>query len=267
MPATRISQFDEASMTTHKFAETADSDPSARYAIYWAPPADSLLARLGNAWLGRDAEQDARADALPPRPSISDFTPAQLEALTAEPRRYALHATLKPPFTLAMGRDVAALCADLARVASSQAPFIMPPLRLARIGRRFLALIPSEPCPPLDALASRCVTAFDDFRRPAPPDELSRRRAAGLDATEEANLQRWGYPYVLDRFRFHVTLTGPLDPVLLDRLQQPLAALFAPATAEPIPIADIALFLEPTPGEPFRLARRFPLAGRVAESP
>jgi hypothetical protein len=106
------------------------------------------------------------------------------------------------------------------------------------------------------------VTAFDGFHRPASPDGLSRRRAANLDAAEEANLLRWGYFHVLDRFRFHVTLTGPLDPVLLDRLQQPLAALFAPATAAPTPVADIALFLEPAPGEPFRLVRRFSLAGR-----
>jgi hypothetical protein len=106
------------------------------------------------------------------------------------------------------------------------------------------------------------VTNFDGFHRPAPPDELSRRRAAGLDAVEEANLLRWGYPYLLDRFRFHVTVTRPLGPVLLDRLQQPLAALFAPATAAPVPVADIALFLEPAHGEPLKLARRFPLAER-----
>jgi hypothetical protein len=203
---------------------------------------------------------------LPPRPSIPGFTLKQLNALTAEPRRYALHATLKAPFALASGCDVRALCAELAAFASSCEGFVMPPLRLAPIGRRFLALMPAEPCPPLDALAARCVTSFDHFRRPPAPDELSRRRAAGLDSVEEANLRRWGYPYVLDRFRFHVTLTGALDPASLERLRQPLAALFAPATREPMPITDIALFRESAPGRPFTLVARFPLAAKIGIS-
>jgi len=251
-------------MTAPNFAETANSDPSARYAIYWAPPGDSMLARLGSAWLGRDAERDARADSLPPRPPIPGFTSEQLEALTAEPRRYAFHATLKAPFALASGCDLRTLHAQLAAFASSRERFVIPPLRLSPIGRRFLALMPSAPCLPLDDLAAGCVTRFDHFRRLAAPEELLRRRAAGLDSIEDANLQRWGYPYVLDRFRFHVTLTGPLDPELLERLSEPLAALFAPATRAPIPIDDIALFREPAPGGAFTLVARFPF-GRSAK--
>jgi putative phosphonate metabolism protein len=253
-------------MTTHKFAEASDSDPAPRYAIYWAPRSGTLLAQLGNAWLGRDAERDLCAGDLPSRPSIPDFTPGQLDALTAEPRRYALHATLKAPFALASGCDVSTLCAELANFASRCESFVLPPLRLSPIGRRFLALMPSEPCSPLDRLAARCVTSFDHFRRPATAEELSRRRAAGLDAVEEANLRRWGYPYVLDRFRFHITLTGPLDAVSLAKLRRPLAALFAPAIAAPTPITDIALFREPAPGTSFTLAARFPLAKPFAIS-
>jgi uncharacterized protein DUF1045 len=250
-------------MTTHRLAGPAGPPPSPpRYAIYWAPPGHSPLARLGNAWLGCSGAPDARTDGLPPRPAVTGFTREQLESLTAEPRRYALHGTLKPPFALADGRDVESLCADLARFASSQPPFIMPRLRLKPIGRRFLALIPSAPCPPLDALASRCVMDFDPYRRAASASELSRRRAGGLDAVEESNLLRWGYPYLLDRFRFHVTLTGPLDGASLERLQPPLAALFAPVTVAPVPVEDIALFIEPAPGQPFTLAKRFALTGQ-----
>jgi hypothetical protein len=137
---------------------------------------------------------------------------------------------------------------------------LLPKLQLRRLDR-FLALVPSAPCPALDDLAGRCVTEFDRFRRPASPAELARRRAAGLDPAEQAHLLRWGYPYVLDRFRFHVTLTGPLDAAEADRLMPPLAALFEPATTQPIPLADIALFAEPEAGAPFRLIERFPLSG------
>jgi putative phosphonate metabolism protein len=227
-----------------------------RYALYWAPPCDAPLAVLGSAWLGRDMEDRT----VPTRPLLDGFDPARLAALTAEPRRYGLHATLKPPFALADGTNLAALRADLAAFATGAAPVLLPKLQLRRLDR-FLALVPSAPCPPLGDLAARCVTAFDRFRRPTSPTELARRRAAGLDPAEEAHLLRWGYPYVLDRFRFHVSLTGALDAAEAERLVPPLAALFEPATTKPIPLDDIALFAEPEPGAPFQLIERFPLRG------
>jgi putative phosphonate metabolism protein len=230
--------------------------PAPRYALYWAPPGHTPLAALGSAWLGREAEDGiVRA-----RPLLDGFDAARLTALTAEPRRYGLHGTLKPPFALADGTDVATLRADLATFAETVAPVSLAKLQL-RLLDRFLALVPSAPCPALDDLAARCVTDFDRFRRPPQPAELARRQAAGLDPAEEAHLLRWGYPYVLDRFRFHVTLTGPLDPAEAARLAPPLAALFAPAITQPIPLDDIALFAEPEPGAPFQLIERFPLSG------
>jgi hypothetical protein len=32
--------------------------------------------------------------------------------------------------------------------------------------------------------------------------------AAGLNQSQVANLDRWGYPYLFADFRFHMTLTG-----------------------------------------------------------
>src|SRR5215468_4077744 len=187
-----------------------------RYALYWAPDAGSALATLGAAWLGRDVE----ARAVPARPALDGFDLFRLEVLTAEPRRYGLHATLKPPFALAVGADIAALRATLAAFATGTSAVDLPVLALRHLGR-FLALVPSRPCPPVNDLAARCMVEFDRFRHPPPPAELARRRSAGLDAVEEAYLARWGYPYVLDRFRFHVTLTGPLDAAEAARLMPP----------------------------------------------
>ena len=149
------------------------------------------------------------------------------------------------------------------KFASQTAAVLLPTLALRRLDR-FLALVPSHPCPAIEDLAARCVVAFDCFRRPPAPAELARRRAAGLDPAEESHLLRWGYPYVLDRFRFHVTLTGPLEPVEAERLMPPLTRLFEPATKEPVAIADIALFHEPGAGAPFALIERFPLQGSSA---
>lgn len=235
----------------------ADQHASGRYAIYWAPPAGSTLDRLGSAWLGRDAEQGVVAG----RPPIAGFDAARLEALTAEPRRYGLHATLKPPFALADGTDPEMLRQALAGFAAGRSPFLLPALRVTLL-ERFIALTPVNGSPELQTLAADCVTGFDRFRAPPGTAELTRRRAAGLSAVEESYLTRWGYPYVLDRFRFHVTLTGPLDPVDAERLLPALARLFEPVTCEALALTDIALFHEPVRGDPFRLAERFPLQGR-----
>jgi putative phosphonate metabolism protein len=232
----------------------ASSGGSGRYALYWAPPEGSDLARLGGAWLGLGEGSNASA----PPPPIPGFNASRIHVLTAEPRRYGLHATLKPPFALADGTDLAALRRAVVAFAAAQACMTLPALEVTLLDR-FIALTPSAASPALDALAADCVTRFDRFRAPPRPAELARRRSAKLSPAEEAHLLRWGYPYVLDRFRFHVTLTGPLDPAESRRLMPPLARLFEPVTRAPVTLADIALFHEPAPGAPFRLVERFPL--------
>jgi putative phosphonate metabolism protein len=233
---------------------SSDQNAGGRYALYWSPPPGSILARLGAAWLGREAEPGPAR----PRPAIAGFDAARLEALTAAPRRYGLHATLKSPFALAQGMDLAMLRLALTAFGATRAQVILPALRVARLGR-FIALTPAGACPALEALAAACVMHFDRFRAPPAPGELARRRAAGLSTLEESYLARWGYPYVLDRFRFHVTLTGSLDPAEAERLIPALAKLFEPATGAPVALADIALFHEPAAGAPFRLVVRFAL--------
>jgi putative phosphonate metabolism protein len=230
------------------------TDP-ARYAIYWAPPAAGDLWGFGTRWLGRDPETGAT---LSPASEWGD--PAWIAAATAEPRHYGLHATLKPPFRLAArcGRDD--LTAALGRFAAATAPVAGPPLVLRRLGR-FLALVPDGPAPAVLGLAARLVEDFDGFRAPAPPAELAKRRRHGLTRSQDANLARWGYPYVMDDFRFHVTLSGALDPAALDRLEAELAPRVAPFAATALAIAELALFEQPAADAPFRLTRRVALAG------
>ena len=72
-----------------------------RYALSFAPPGG--LWRLGSEWLGRCAVTGQPAQ--PPR--IDALTAEELRTLTAAPRRYGFHATLKAPFRLADGAAVA----------------------------------------------------------------------------------------------------------------------------------------------------------------
>ena len=225
-----------------------------RFAVFWAPPSGSALARFGAAWLGWDAEAGRKL----PQPEIPHL-PLPLPQITATPRRYGFHGTLKPPFRLAEEADGAGLDRAAAALAEKVAPFQAPPLALARIGA-FLALVPSAACPALDELAAAAVRTLDHFRAPAAPDELARRRAHGLTRGQEAHLASWGYPYVLDEFRFHLTLTGALDPAHADAVQSALAELTAPFCATPLPVSEVCLFGEGEDGH-FRILRRYALTG------
>lgn len=223
-----------------------------RWAVYLAPKMSSALARFGADWLGWDAQAGRARDgyAVP-------GLPAPREEITAGPRKYGFHGTLKPPFVLAEGREPAELDAELTALVRDFQPFDLP-LTLGALGD-FLALVPSRPVPELDRLSTACVTWLDGFRAPPSPSEIARRRPHLLTPGERANLETWGYPYVLDDFRFHMTLTGPLPEAEREAVARALAPRIAEALARPPRVEDICLFGEDLNGL-FHLLKRFPLS-------
>lgn len=224
-----------------------------RYAIYYAPPRSHPLWEAGCRLLGRDPETGEAVG----QPALAGVPRERFATVTAGPRRYGWHATLKPPFALAEGEDAAHLEAALARFAAARTPFAMPRLVLASLSG-FLALVPEAPSPALDSLAADCVRQFDRFRAPLSAEDRARRLRAPLDAEETANLDRWGYPYVMSRFRFHMTVTSRLEPEERNRLAALLVPELAAALAVPLAADAVALYGEPAPGAPFRLLRRYP---------
>ncbi len=226
-----------------------------RFAIYAAADPDSLLHRLASAWLGRDAARGVEV----PRSRLDGIDESAAAAWTAEPARYGFHATLKPPFRLADTQPAEALHEALRGFAATRAAVPLGRLEVAELSG-FLALRPVMEPPALRALADDVVRAFDDFRRPPDATELNRRRATGLTARQESNLARWGYPYVMDDFRLHFTLTGRLDSAIRPRVRQALAEYLAPALAQPVTIDALWLFAEPSPKAPFLQMSRYPLA-------
>ena len=227
----------------------------ARYAIYFAPPEGSELERVCSAILGRCA----RTGVALKQPAIPGIEPARLAELTASPRHYGLHATLKPPFFLAEQHDETELLENAAMIALKTRPFDLPGLELARIGS-FLALTLTAPCPDLEDLARICVTVPDPMRRPPRPDELARRRAKGLTPNQERLLDLWGYPYVLEEMRFHLTLTGGIhDPAERDHIHTALAPLLAPVLHRHVPVREICVFRQACLQERFVIFRHFAL--------
>ena len=226
-----------------------------RYAIYFAPMPGTLLHQRGSSWLGRDAHT-GEAMAQPGVAGIAE--------LTAEPRRYGFHGTLKAPFALREGFGPEPLMRACAALAAGTVGFRVR-LKVGELDG-FLALVPDGDPTPLHDLAARCVREFDGFRRPPTDGELARRRKAALTARQDANLLRWGYPYVLDDFRFHMTLTERLEPGEGARHANAARAHFAPELDVPVTIDAITLFHEPEPGAPFLATHHFPFTLSSSEA-
>ncbi len=211
-----------------------------RAAVYYAPARADALWSAGCAWLGGDPETGEAV----PQPDVPGIA-----AATSDPRRYAFHATLKPPMALREG--FAAFLGDVETLASRLEPFEMPELRVAdEFG--FLALLPAAPSPALDALAAGCVTALDGHRVPEDA-ALQALRAAGRTPAQLRHLARWGYPYVLDEWRFHMTLSNAGEAGALIAAAR---AHFATALAAPRVFSSLAVYVEPVAGADFRLVKR-----------
>jgi putative phosphonate metabolism protein len=224
--------------------------------VYFAPAEGSPLERFGAAWLGRSPTTGQGLTS----PDLPGLPPERQSAITAAPRRYGFHATLKPPFQLAEASDEPALVASIGEVAARHRPFAAPRLTLVSIGG-FIALVLSRPSAEMQALCDDCVASLDRFRRPAEPGEVARRREAGLSARQEALLARWGYPYVMEEFQFHLTLTDRLAEPEHSQVKQRLADLTAGFCTAPLPVNDLCLFVERPGGRGFRIERRFRLGG------
>lgn len=231
-----------------------------RYAIYYAPAPGSELDRFGAQLLGYDA---FGGNDLP-------FDDGMLQAmpdwgdLTGDPRKYGFHATLKAPMSLTPGKTEVELLAACAVFAATPRPIpVIRPVVSSIEG--FIAVIPAEPSPQLTRLAADCVGAFDSFRAPLTEQDRARRNPGRLTPTQRDHLDRWGYPHVMDDFRFHMTLTGRLGAERREPLMKVLAERFAILGLDTLPIDRIALFRQDNAVSRFRIVDHWKLGSRLRE--
>ncbi|MEQ6247530.1 DUF1045 domain-containing protein [Sulfitobacter sp. HNIBRBA3233] len=219
-----------------------------RFAVYYVPP-DGPLADFGATWLGWDIRRGAPED----QPDVTGIA-----AATEAPRKYGFHATLKPPFRLADGATPDTLDAAVGQMAARCAPGQTEGLAVTPLGR-FLALTLRGDAAPVSRIAATCVEALDRFRAPASAAELARRRKARLTERQEMLLARWGYPYVFEEFRFHLTLTGRLPRPELPAWAEAVEG-HLPRLPDPFVIDSVALVGERADGH-FELVQRYALTG------
>ncbi len=233
---------------------------SPRYAVYYAPDPQGDLWDLACAWLGRDPHR--KVDCVrPATPALADL---DLDALTASPRGYGFHATLKAPFELADGAAERDLLDFAEGFAGRRTPFeaSISPQTLGR----FLAFRLNQPCPAMGDLAEACVRDFDPFRAPLSAADIARRRRAPLSPAQDARMLEWGYPYIFDDFRFHMTLTGGIaDDGVRTRVLETLSQLFAYVSG-PHRIDSMAIYRQAGRNAPFEVVARFSFARRPAQA-
>jgi hypothetical protein len=232
---------------------TTNTSAAHRYAVYFTPSPGTLGWLAGSHWLGRCAASLQPLQQL----DIEDVPADVLHRLTATPRRYGWHGTLKAPFALAPGADWLTLHHAVSTVARGLRAFELPPLHVERMADDFLALVPAPSHPGNAALrdaAAACVVELHALAAPLSAEELARRRAAGLTPRQDELMVRWGYPFVLEEFRFHMSITGSLKGV--DMRTQTLvldAAQEYFSDVPRLPFNSLAIFAEPTPGADFVL--------------
>jgi putative phosphonate metabolism protein len=229
----------------------------ARFALYYAPPRESAWWQAGCAWLGRDPET---GDALAP-PTLAGLD-RSLSELTVAPQRYGWHATLVAPFRLAAGVTPDALF-DAALTWAAAHPRFDVPVEAATIGC-FVAVRPADAAgeATLRDLAADARRALAALRAAPSAADLARRLEAPLTPRQRELLLQWGYPYVFEEFRFHMTLSDSLDDAReRDRLVAAWNARMQPPGA--LPVHGAAIYVEPEPGAPFVLWRRVPFGAAL----
>ncbi|MCV3270758.1 DUF1045 domain-containing protein [Roseobacter sinensis] len=217
-----------------------------RYGVYFTPR-PGAFAEAGATWLGWDIAAGIAAG----HPD---------DSVTRRPRKYGFHGTIKPPFRLADGRSRADLMDAMERLSTRLAPVALDGLTLSQIGS-FIALTPTGDVRDLAQLAATVVKELDCFRAPPTDAELARRRQSRLTPVQEENLARWGYPYVMEAFRFHMTLTGPMPREMVGKVLADANAHFDDVPPRPFVVDSLTLVGE-RDGEMFEELHRYSLSGK-----
>ncbi|WP_413194689.1 DUF1045 domain-containing protein [Pararobbsia alpina] len=229
--------------------------PATRFALYYAPARESAWWTAGCQWLGRDPETGERYTP----PGIATLTQRGIDvaSLSVAPQRYGWHGTLVAPARCAPGIAPDEVLARAAQWAERQQAFTLD-VEVETLGT-FVAIRPAtlDGATAINAVASSALGACSTLRAMPGEREMQRRLESNLTPRQRELLAAWGYPYVLDEFRFHMTLSDSLPndsdrQAVLNWWRERVPGL------GPMQIDGAALYIEPEPGAPFTLWARLP---------
>ncbi|MDR2443524.1 MAG: DUF1045 domain-containing protein [Deltaproteobacteria bacterium] len=217
---------------------------SYRYAIYYVPKMESQLYKLGRQALGYCLYLG--------RPYPSASAPTEKAAV------YGFHATIIAPFRTASSRQ------DITDILSSASKLLFP---VNLTGLKLVGLSPGFPALAIDAgnyklavLERTLLELLTEVRLPPTEDEINKRGI--LTARQMEYVQKWGYPWVLEEFRFHLTLGDIVtDPIELKKKIATLSVIFTPKVLTSVVLDSLALCVQDKPKSYFRLDSVYELKG------
>ena len=224
-----------------------------RYAVYYAPRAGEF-AEAAASWLGWDVTKGCDVD----QPSF-DGLHLPLSELTKAPRKYGFHGTIRAPFRVASNVSETEVRSCVAELARNLAPLQMEGLRL-EVLHGFLAFTPKGDLTELMTLGAAVVKGTNALRAPLTDAERARRNPEKLSPRQIELLDLYGYPSVMEEFKFHLTLSDHLTDTQIAPLQAVAETYFLHVMPEPFEIEDLCLFGEDMDGR-FHLIHRYALTG------
>jgi len=214
-----------------------------RYSIYFAPAVGSELAEFGRFVMSRQP--------------IPDDHPDRIE-VTSRAAHYGFHSTLKAPMELAESVTERDLLTSVEQFCQSRNSVPLTGLAPSVLDG-FHALKVTESTE-LDQFAADVVTAFEPHRAPLTAADRARRNPDALSARQVEYLDTFGYPYVLNEFRFHMTLSYRIENAEVSSSYAAwLTDLFNDIVTEAPRIDRLAVFSQPDRDTAFTRVAEFPV--------
>ena len=222
-----------------------------RYAIYYVPSENSELDLFGKCWLGWDpykGVETTKSD-LSKLPSFKKFS-----SLVLTPKQYGFHGTIKAPFKLKNEYTYNDLENKVREISKQIHSFYFDQLIIKKLGN-FIGLIPTNNLK-INAVSNKFVEELDYLRDELSESEIKKRKPHKLTSNQKQMLFKWGYPYVFDEFKFHLTLTSKLNVVEIDEVFRSLQNILKQVNLNKISFNNICIFGQKN-DEKFYFVKRF----------
>jgi len=231
-----------------------------RVAIYFLPKKNSSLENFGKNLLGRDINKKKKISLTRRQKYFINrgFTYFdELKDYCEQPAKYGFHATLKAPFRLKRNVKTKNFYDVISHIAAQHSRFKIKGLKIA-YSKKFTFITSRKPNKLLINLENDLVKHLDTFRAELNKTEIKKRIPDSLTFKQNKYLKEWGYPFVFDQFKFHMTLMNQNNNKLSNKQKLELEKLIYKISNNVIEFNEISLLGENKNGH-FEEIKRFKL--------
>ena len=231
-----------------------------RVAIYFLPKKNSSLENFGKNLLGRDINKKKKISLTRRQKYFISrgFTFFdELKDYCEQPAKYGFHATLKAPFRLKRNVKTKNFYDVISHIAAQHSRFKIQGLKIV-YSKKFTFITSRKPNKLLINLENDLVKHLDTFRAELNKKEIKKRIPDSLTFKQNKYLKEWGYPFVFDQFKFHMTLMNQNNNKLSNKQKLELEKLIYKISNNVIEFNEISLLGENKNGH-FEEIKRFKL--------